>query len=301
MTKTDANGVFEIYDLPPGKYFVESEIPAGWRLAPHWFTNSPSVVMSGDMKPEIKSSKQVAIMLEPGRHASFEFAFEVDNFVRGRVLGPKGRPMERVCVYLLPPGKDWGPSNCTDKSGRFEITPIPPGEYVLVANRAGKPSDREPFEQIFYPNVPERERAAVINIGVGETLENMDIVIPKLVEAITIQGVMLYSDGSPVTEETVSFNVKKKDDKIDGNVSEKTDGAGRFTLRVLKGLTGELSGEEWIMKGLYKNCPKVVELLEQSGNQSVTVHTNVIEFTTEHDLYELELRLPFPRCEKAKQ
>lgn len=26
-TKTDENGVFEIYDLPPGKYFIEPEMP----------------------------------------------------------------------------------------------------------------------------------------------------------------------------------------------------------------------------------------------------------------------------------
>ena len=31
-TKTNANGVFEIYDLPPGKYVLEPEIPNGWSL-----------------------------------------------------------------------------------------------------------------------------------------------------------------------------------------------------------------------------------------------------------------------------
>ncbi|HKU74916.1 MAG TPA: hypothetical protein VJR02_13470 [Pyrinomonadaceae bacterium] len=299
--KTDENGVFEIYDLPPGKYFVEPETPEGWRIDPYWFRYSPSVVMRGYDEPEMKSPRQVAITLEEKKHASLEIIFEIENFVRGRVLGPKGRPMERVCVYLLRPGAEWGPSDCTDKSGRFEITSINPGDYVLVANRDGKPSDREPFAQIFYPSVSERERAVVINISAGETLENLDIVIPKLVETIIIKGVMRYSDGNPVAEEWVKFKVTKKDEKVDGDVSEQTDSTGQFTLRVLKGLTGQLAGEDWVMKSLFKNCPKVDELVDKSGQRSVTVHTNVIELTTEHNLYDVELTLPFPRCEKAKE
>jgi hypothetical protein len=31
-TFTDEKGVFEIYDLPPGKYRLEPEIPEGWRI-----------------------------------------------------------------------------------------------------------------------------------------------------------------------------------------------------------------------------------------------------------------------------
>src|SRR6185436_3337351 len=106
---------------------------------------------------------------------------------------PKGKGMNHVCVYLLRPGQDaWGPSNCTDEEGRFEITEIPEGEYVLVANQDGKLSNREPFSKIFYPNVAERERAAVINISPGEKLANLDIFIPKVEETVTISGVFRY-------------------------------------------------------------------------------------------------------------
>ena len=185
--------------------------------------------------------------------------------------------------------------------GRFEITSIPQGEYVLVANQDGKPSNREPFRKIFYPNVSERDRAAVISIGPGDTIDNIDIVIPKLEETITIEGVLSYSDGKPAVEEWVKFKVTKPDDKVDGEVNEQTDSAGRFTLRVLKGLTGELAGEDWLLAGLYKNCPKVDELLAKSGSNNVTVQSNVIKLTTEQNVYEVELTLPFPLCKKAKE
>jgi hypothetical protein len=300
-TKTDEDGVFEIYDLPPGKYFIEPEMPAGWKIDPSWLRYSPSVIGNGYGQPELKSPKQVAVNLEPKKHAGVDLAFTVDNSVRGRVLSPKGKPMERVCVYLLRPEQEkWGPSDCTDEQGRFEITSVPLGEYVLVANQDGKPSDREPFGKIFYPNVSDRDRAAVISIGAGDKIDNLDVVIPKLEETITIEGVLRYSDGKPAVEEWVKFKVTKADDKVEGDVSEKTDSAGRFTLRVLKGLTGEISGEDWLMTGLYKNCPKVDDLLEKSGRNNVTVQSSIIKLTTEQNVYEVELTLPFPLCEKAK-
>ena len=265
-TKTDKNGVFEIYDLPPGKYSIEPEVPAGWKINPYWLKYSMSLAGGIFERPEKKSLKQVEIILEPKKHASVDIVFDVDNFVRGRVLGPKGKPMSRVCVYLWPPGAEpWGPFDCTDEQGRFEITSVPKGEYVLVANRDGKLSSREPFRQIFYPNVSERARAAVITIGPGETIENLDIVIPALEEMITIEGVLQYSDGKPVAEEWVKFKATKKDEKVDGDVDEKTDSNGRFMLQVLKGVTGELFAEDWLASGLYKNCPKVDELIAKSG------------------------------------
>jgi hypothetical protein len=301
-TKTDKEGVFEIYGLPPGKYFIEPETPAGWKIDPYWFRYSESVVGDDFLRREMKALKQVAIMLEPKKHASVEIVFTVENSLQGRVLDPKGRGMYRVCVYLLRPGQDaWGPSDCTDEQGRFKITEIPEGQYVLVANQDGKPSNREPFPKIFYPSVTERERAAVINISPGERLTDIDIVIPKLEETITITGVLQYSDGKPVVEKWVKFKVATQNEKIDGNVSEQTDNAGRFTLTVLKGLTGELAAEDWLLEGLYKNCPKVDELIAKSKQNNVTVYSNVVKVTTEQDVYDVELTFPFPKCEKTKE
>lgn len=300
QTKTNKDGIFEIYDLPPGKYFIEPETPAGWKVDPNWFRYSASIIGSENRELE-RSPKQLALMLEPKRHASVYIGLTIDNYVRGRVLDPTGRAMHNVCVYLLRAGQTrLGPLDYTDEQGRFEIKEVPQGQYVLVANQDGKPSSHEPFPKIFYPNVTELERAVVINIGPGESVENLDIVIPKLEETVTVAGVLRYSDGKPVVEQRVKFQVTIPNEKVHGNVNEQTDKAGRFSLTILKGLTGELAAEAWLAKGLYKNCPKADELIAKSGNDFVTVQSNIIKLTTEQDMYELELTLPFPKCEKAK-
>ena len=294
--KTDQNGVFEIYGLPPGKYVVEPETPAGWKIDPYWFRYSPSVHRYDNERQ--KPLKQVEINLEPKKHASVDFVFEVDNSVRGRVLDPKGSPMHEVCVCLLQPdAKDrFGPSDCTDKSGRFEITAVPPGEYILAANADNKLSFREPFQRIFYAGVSEVERAAVISVQAGQTIENLDIVVPKTEETVTIEGVLSYSDGTPAVREAVKFKVAETNDKVESEIRAETDTSGRFTLRVIKGLTADVFGEDWIYRGNYKNCPKVDELLEKAGTHSLEVQTNVVKLSTEQNIYDVELRFPFAPC-----
>lgn len=301
QTKTDKDGVFEIYDLPPGKYVIEPETPAGWKVDPSWFRYSASIIGSDIRNPEIPLPKQAAVMLEPKKHASIYIAITIDNYVRGRVLDSTGRGLNNVCVFLLRPGQDqWGPVGCTDEQGEFKITEVPEGEYVLVANQSGKLSSSEPFPKIFYPSAMERERATVINIGLGENVSNLDIVVPKLAETVTVAGVLRYSDGKPVAEHNVSFEVTTPNEKVNGNVTEKTDKDGRFTLTVLKGLTGELAANEWLFKGRFMNCPKADELIAKGGNY-LTVYSNKVKLTTEQDMYEVELTLPIPQCEKAKQ
>ena len=300
VTKTDKDGVFEIYDVPPGKYFVEPEIPSGWMIDPFWLRYSRSIVGAEGGEPEMKSPAQIAITLEPKKHASLYIVFTIDNSVRGKVLDPKGRPMDRVCVHLLRPDQEqYGPMSCTDEEGRFEITQVKPGEYVLAANADGKPSADEPFQKVYYPHVLERENAASINVVPGARIENLDIVIPKLEETITIEGVLRYSDGNPVIEEWVKFKATKPNAKVDGDATAKTDSAGRFTLQILKGITGDLTAEDWLYAGKYL-CPKADELIAKSGSTTVTVYTNVLNVTGDQDVYGVELTFPFPNCEKAK-
>lgn len=40
--KTDENGVYEIYDLPAGKYFIEPSTPKGWKIDSFWLEYSRS-------------------------------------------------------------------------------------------------------------------------------------------------------------------------------------------------------------------------------------------------------------------
>src|SRR5689334_24693618 len=105
QTKTDKHGVFEIYDLPPGKYFVEPEVVPGWTIDPTWLAYSPSVIRDQYDKVELKTPRQVGIVLNPGKHAGVNISFRIENYVRGRVVGPRGKPLAHVCLYLFAAGQ----------------------------------------------------------------------------------------------------------------------------------------------------------------------------------------------------
>lgn len=298
--KTDDRGVFEIYDLPPGKYVIEPEVSDGYRIDPFMIRYSPSVVQSDDGKPELKK-QQVTITLEAKKHAGVDIAFEIDNAIRGKVLDPKGKPMIGACVTLRLPDaeKGGGGFDCTDDKGMFEIDSVPRGSYIAVVNDDGKLSSREPFGTFYYPNVSERGRAAIINIGPGEVINDINIVVPALEETITVEGVVRYSDGKPVAEDYVEFKAQETD-KVDGSTSEKTDANGRFSLKILKGVRGELSAEDYVYVGQYENCPKLDSLIRKTGRENATFKTNIIPIQAETNLFNLELTFPFPRCEKKQ-
>ncbi|HEX8456037.1 MAG TPA: hypothetical protein VF656_01850 [Pyrinomonadaceae bacterium] len=299
--KTDKHGVYEIYDLPAGKYLIEPEAPAGWRLN-HYYLRYSSSFAPDQEEDENKPLKQVPIMLEEKKHAALDIHFEIDNAIRGKIYDPDGKPLKDVCIKAVRADGEKSAYNadCTDENGAFTIDEIAPGSYVLIVNDEGKISSSEPFKTFYYPNVFAREKATVINIGAGDHLDGFNIYAPQMEELVTVQGRLLYSDGKPVAGERIEFTAEQTKDNIEGDVRAGTDAKGNFTLRILKGLEGELSGEMWAMAGEFENCPKLEAIIKQSNNRMATIRTEAVKIRADRDLKEVELRFSFPGCKKAK-
>lgn len=299
---TNQDGVYEIYDLPAGKYVIDPEVPGGLKITyPHGSSGRGEVEEKDDGRPKQPSFR---VVVEAGKHAYFDFGYGVNNALRGKVLDTAGNGMKDVCLSVVPaqgkPAKYFSESDCTDKDGAFEIVGIPPGSYVIAINKDGKISSSEPFPTFYYPNVFEREKAAVIIIGAGHFLEGINIYVSRMEETIAVEGVALYSDGKPVIEGSVQFEAEKTSAGIDGKARARTDSTGRFAIKILKGLKGTLYGEMFAYAGQYENCPKLEELIKQSGRNVPTIRTNVIEMRAEENIANVELRFPFPLCKKAK-
>lgn len=300
--KTDEYGVYEIYDLPAGKYTVEIETPPGWKIS-NFMPSRPPGVAGADGE---SSPRKISVVLEEKKHAALDITFYIDNAIRGKVFDPTGRPMDGVCLNLLPadgpPPQYFYEADCTENGGAFEIDEITPGRYVIVVNQDGKVTADEPFGTFYHPNVARREDATVFQIGPGDFIENVRIYAPKAAETVTVEGVFLYSDGRPVADERVEFwsaaAEAAPEDEADSDVTVKTDARGRFALKILKGRVGNLYGAMFAYVGLFENCPKLEAVIRQHGDTSAELRTAPAPVRAEGDIRGVELRYPFPGCKK---
>lgn len=292
---TNQDGVYEIYGLPPGQYTVKPEVQKGWEIASAW---------GGGGSGNSEEGERFQVTLKSGRHAYFDFFFKVDNRIRGRVLDTSGRPMKSVCVDLLPTqdkvSEHFERTDCTNEDGRFEIDEIPFGSYLIVVNKDARISSDEPFQRFYYPDVYEREKAMVITIIEGDDLEAIDIHIPEMKEVVTVEGVFLSSDGKPVTQAGIYFKAENTDELVEGDDFTRTDENGKFSLRVLKGLSGELFGEVTLNESEFKDCPQVIAFLREKGGINWRKRTDAIRIQTQKNVDQVELKLPFPGCRGAK-
>jgi hypothetical protein len=297
-TFTDEKGFFEIYDLPPGNYRLEPEIPEGWRIDRWSLWRSASTVGSRPDKTGFP------FFLDPQKHASVGFEFEPDNAVEGKIVGPKGNALPSTCAYLRRPKEiltenvNWWElrsvkSGCTDEQGRFRIEAVPPGTYVLMLNVNGMPRSREPFPSVFSPGTTELEKAALIEIAPGQIIKDVNVKVPFLLETITVTGTFYFSDGRPVPKQEVRFEPIEKPG-IDGLVITETDEQGRFSLKILKGLQGEIYGG-MVVEARTIRCPEIASL-NFNPHDRVYVRALGIKLEADRDLSDLALRLLYPNC-----
>lgn len=292
--KTDRNGVYEVYDLPHGKYQVKTEAIDGYK--PYgsdkydWFE----------------------VEIKPKGHAEQNFPFRIDNAIRGRFFDANGKALKDVCLDLVPASgteaKHFYEGDCTNADGSFEFDDVPEGLYIIVVNKDGGITSNEPFGTFYYPSAVRREEAGEIQIAPGTFIDNLTIVAPQTTEVINVTGMLLVEDGKPMNDDIAEYASVVFIDESEKNASEITptsraelDNSGRFTIKILKGQKGRLYGTLMTYPGEFVNCPKIEKLVPKRYGISIgDLKTPELFITAENDQSGIELRFPFPSCKKAK-
>ena len=294
---TNADGVYELYDLPPGTYTIEPELPFGLKVRfPMHF--GPAGEGPG-----------VTVKLTEKTCAGSDFVLSSDNSISGRVLGPGGVPMQDVCVELFTASKAEAESDgrifdCTDAEGRYKLEEVPPGKYLIAANDDGKLSGDEPFPLVFYPGTFEREKASVVTVGRGDRRADYDVAVPSLHPTVNVSGVLLYSDGHPAADASVTFETRQADARYERNAYATTDDAGRFTLTLLKGVPGKLYADFSVYEGKFEQtCPEMKKLIKKGADKlgAATLLTNTVAVEADRDAPDVRLIFPAPFCPPKKE
>ncbi|HAX42834.1 MAG TPA: carboxypeptidase-like regulatory domain-containing protein [Bryobacteraceae bacterium] len=289
---TDPEGVYEFRQLAPGDYKFTIDPPEKTRLS---YPVVSGRVAAGD---DGESGNEAGVRLEVTETSGsgIDYTLTPDTRIAGRVLGPDGGPMAGVCLRLEPVQGRFAhgssPSSCSDSDGGYSIERIAPGTYRLVANRDGVPSASEPFGRLYYPGTSEQEKAGVLNVAGGQHLEGIDLRVPELVRRIQLRGRLVFSDGVPLAEQSISFL------GLDGRGGRgsRTDGRGSFVVQILAGRAGQLTGHLTLWSGLESACPQFAEALGENRRELRLESKPTLVSGTE-DLSGIEVVFPFPSCE----
>ena len=175
VSKTDKNGVYELYDLPPGRYVLEPQLKFGWKVSE--FNPTRLLTRLERRRP----SNRIAFTLRPRNHFGVDMRLELSNHVSGTVYDSNSKPMPWVCVSLVPANDEssLACNSLTDELGRFQIDSVEAGAYTIIFNYENKTTPGMPFPKLYDPGVREREKAKTITLKHGESVNNLSVVIKR--------------------------------------------------------------------------------------------------------------------------
>jgi hypothetical protein len=164
--RSDADGLYEFYNLPSGKYELAPELPPNKTFSRY---------MRGD-KPH------PPIELTGGRCKEYDIHLFASGSIEGRVFSASNNPISPDArVYIIPSDQKVLPkrfemhSEAQEMNGHFRFLHLPPGNYLILVNPDDKRRADFPHERTFYPGVRDRASAGIITIRGGEQIKDANI------------------------------------------------------------------------------------------------------------------------------
>ncbi len=182
-TKTKSDGSYEFSELPVGNYKVVPEIPKGLDFSHEYEDNYEADLTSGQC-------------------ANINFLLEPNTRIRGHLTLPSGMESKTIEVVAMPThvtklnqfsGK-WG---FTDEKDRFDLWPLPPGDYYVGVNINSSPKPDAPFPPTYYPGVTNQKDASVVSVGLAEVRE-LELPIREIAKPRSVHFVAIGLDGKPM-------------------------------------------------------------------------------------------------------
>jgi len=277
---TNSDGVYEVYGLPPGNYTIKIDMPQGLKL------QFPLVTGSRELRP-----RNTTVSIGEQSAVSVDFVLTEANSISGVLLTPKGKPLRNACLELEPADQKQASFSrifgCSKQDGSFKLEDMPAGRYVIVGNKSGRLSISEPFPTAYYPGVPTKDAAEVIDVKPGKSIEGLQFRLPTMARQVAVRGRVQFSDGVPVPNAFLDHSSKDP-------TFAQTDRDGRFSVDLIAEKRGELSAEIMLIDSDLEQCPH----WRPKGNSRmlVTLTSSPVPISGEGDLNDVRLIMPVRSC-----
>jgi protocatechuate 3,4-dioxygenase beta subunit len=200
---SDADGRFTVTGVPAGTVTVESTL-TGYSPSRHGMRDShlPGLPIA------VKENQALD---------GIDLVMARTSVISGVVVDEGGEPIQDASVQLLrigvpargmvaiplPPDPLLTLSQPSDDRGRFRVTGVNPGSYLLVASIAGEVGGvaggpRSALVPAYYPGTPDFAAASRLDVGAEQDLSGFTVPIAR-VPVARIEGVATDSSGRPLT------------------------------------------------------------------------------------------------------
>jgi hypothetical protein len=217
---TDVGGQFRVRARGPGTYLISVAVPERFYAEP--------------------SSTHVTLR-DARACANRTIVLHDDGHVEGRVVDAGGRPVGGLTLELAPFHRTPGIRFVTDRSGRYRLTRVQAGSYLMSVPTAlsGRPRDAN---RVYFPGVAARASATRVVLDPGERLQLPDFTIPVAFTFVPITGVVLDADGRPAEGARVFIKGVATSDRI---LAEPVvaDFMGQFTIAAVPGADVQVFAE----------------------------------------------------------
>jgi hypothetical protein len=212
------DGRFSIETLRPGRYRLSLDLP-------------PTLL--GEVWPPTID------VAASGGCLAVRATVAFDGRVRGRVVDASARGVPGLSIDILErrrgvPDVEGARHIVTNVEGRYEISRLPPGDYIVGINSSAD-ADRAGLPRLFYPGVDRLARAQRIRLAGGQAVVLDDLVIPATLKPVLTWGIVLDPDGRPAPDARVF--VKPGDTGYILGAPIATDFTGRFAVTLFSGPT----------------------------------------------------------------
>jgi len=189
-SRADAEGGYEFYDLPSGRYEFAPDLPAGTTLS--WFIGSDKPLVPFDLRAGACQERNIDVF--------------ASGSIQGRVLDSANKLLPHAFVYIIPADEKVIPKErhlyweSQGKGGFFKFVHVPEGQYVIVVNPEDARDPAFPYQRTFYPGVHDRATASIISLKGGEQIKDVDVRLEQQFAARHLTVRVTWADGRLVTD-----------------------------------------------------------------------------------------------------
>jgi hypothetical protein len=237
-TLTDADGRYELKDLPAGQYAVSAtKVNYTW------------VARESDRTPGIGAPVTV---VDGQAIDGLDLKLQRAGVITGRILDEFNEPVAGVQVAVVRlqsvQGQRrlvFGRSTTTNDIGEFRLFGLPPGEWYLEASLNSVEwrdrSERSVYVETYYPGTGNLAEARKLTIGPGQVLSTLAMTL-RPVRAARISGIAYDSQGLPLPQANViaisalTFAGAQTQAGVDGSFVLGAVPPGEYTLRAGRSL-----------------------------------------------------------------